>query len=179
MTGRPRSKLLMSRPRRPPSILLAAALFFFAFPALGTAGSWKLESDSRELPALRYSEDGKVVFLLGCGRAFGLHAKYPGKANKSGKASITISNARSSMALLGEFEEPDGDDQTTFVQWDLGFSRQDPELFGKRWERIRSRLLDLIERADPLIISHGRNDYRLPRVDAANWRTALEKCGGP
>ncbi len=33
-----------------------------------------------------------------------------------------------------------------FVQWDLGYSRQDPELFGKRWDRHLSRLLDLIKR---------------------------------
>lgn len=118
-----------------------------------------------------------MVFLLGCGRAFGLHARYPGRPRKSGKASISIGSAPYRMTLVGEFEEADGDDLTTFVQWDLGFSRRDPELFGKRWERIRSRLLSLIERADPLVISAARGEYRLPRLDAPNWRSAIEKCG--
>ncbi|PSO19488.1 hypothetical protein [Bradyrhizobium sp. MOS003] len=81
------------------------------------------------------------------------------------------------MTLFGKFEEGDGIDQTTFVQWDLGFSRRDPELFGNRWERIQSRLLSLIERAAPLVISAVRGEYKLPRVDAPNWRSAIEKCG--
>ncbi len=142
------------------------------------AGGWKLEFDSRKLPSLNYREDGKTVFLLGCGRAFGLHAKYPGTAKRSGKATITIGNARSRMNLHGEFEAPDSEDQTSFVQWDLGFSRQDPRLYGKHWERVRSRLLDLLERADPLVISQGPSSYKLPRIDVANWRAAIEKCGG-
>ena len=81
------------------------------------------------------------------------------------------------MKLLGEFEAPDKNDLTDFVQWDLGFSRRDPELFGTRWGRIRSRLLDLMAKADPLIISNGSNSYRLPRIDAPDWRDNLEKCG--
>lgn len=80
--------------------------------------------------------------------------------------------------MPGEFEETDGADQTTFVQWDLGFSRRDPELFGKHWERLQSRLLSVIEKADPLVISAARNKYRLPRVDAPNWRSTIERCGG-
>lgn len=173
----PRAPTIMSRPRWLLSIILTTALVVSA-PVPAVAGSWKLEFDSRELPSVSYMENGKTVFLLGCGRAFGLHAKYPGTPGKSGKASISIGSARSRMTLLGEFEEADGDDQTTFVQWDLGFSRQDPELFGKRWDRVLSRLLSLIERADPLVISAARSEYRLPRVDAPGWRSAIEKCGG-
>lgn len=164
-------------PRRPLSIILMTALVISA-PVPAVAGSWKLEFDSRELPSVSYMEDGKTVFLLGCGRAFGLHAKYPGTPGKSGKASLSIGSPRSRMTLVGEFEETDGGDLTTFVQWDLGFSRQDPELFGKRWDRLLSRLLSLIERADPLVISTARSEYRLPRVDAPGWRSAIEKCGG-
>ncbi len=158
--------------------LFLAVISSAAFAQAGHAGSWKLEFDSRELPSVSYSEDGKIVFLIGCGRAFGLHAKYPGTPRPSGKASISIGSARSRMKLIGEFEEADGDDRTTFVQWDLGFSRRDPGLFGKRWDRIQSRLLSVIERADPLVISAARSEYRLPRVDAPNWRSAIEKCGG-
>lgn len=166
----------MSRPHQLLTILVAT-LFLLTSPAAGVAGTWKLEFDGRDDPSLTYSEDGKIIFLLGCGHAFGLHAKYPGTPKKSGSASITISSAHASMKLVGEFEEPVEDDETTFVQWDLGFSRQDPDLYGRRWDRILSRLLDLIERADPVIISQGRNSYRLPYVDAAGWRAAVEKCG--
>ncbi|MDI3561207.1 hypothetical protein [Bradyrhizobium sp. Arg816] len=155
-----------------------ALFFLLLLSALGRADGWKLEFDSRKLPSLSYAENGAMMFQLGCGRAFGLHAKYPGTAKKAGKASIAIGRVRARVTLHGEFEEPEGADQTSFVQWDLGFSRQDPELFGKRWQKAQSRLLDVIERADPLIISQGPNSYRLPRIDAANWRSAIEKCGG-
>jgi hypothetical protein len=87
-------------------LVFSSTVLLLASPALGVAGSWKFEFDSREHPTLSYSESGKIQFLLGCGRAFGLHAKYPGTAKKSGKASITIGNARTEMKLLGEFEEP-------------------------------------------------------------------------
>jgi len=167
----------MPQARQPLSTALTAMflLLFVSAPAL--ADGWKLEFDSRQLPSLSYSENGAIIFQLGCGRAFGLHVKYPGTAGKAGKASIAIGSARARVTLDGEFEEPEAADQTNFVQWDLGFSRQDPELFGKRWKKAQSRLLDLIERAAPLIISQGANSYRLPRIDAANWRSAIEKCG--
>ncbi|MCK1385684.1 hypothetical protein [Bradyrhizobium sp. 21] len=127
---------------------------------------------------MSYVDERKILFVLGCGRALGLHAKYPGTPAKSGMASISIGSAQSRMKLIGEFEEPDGEDQTTFVQWDLGFSRQDPELFGNRWVRLLSRLLSLLEKADPLVISAARSEYRLPRMDAPNWRSAIKTCGG-
>jgi hypothetical protein len=156
---------------------LVAASVFFVFPTPGIGGSWKFEVDQRGHPTLSFSESGKVQFLVGCGRAFGLHAKYPGKAKKSGTASITIANARKRLKLPGEFEEPDAEDATNFVQWDLGFSRQDPELFGKRWSQVQSRLLDLIGSGETLTISSGKDNYRLPPVDVSNWKTPLAKCG--
>lgn len=160
------------------SCLLAVLLVLASPPDLAAAGLWRLEFDNRELPALSYTEDGHLIFLLGCGRAFGLHAKYPGMAGSSGKAALTIGNGRKTMKLAGEFEELSGDDDlTNFVQWDLGFSRQDPDLFGTRWERIESRLLDLIESASPLTISGETGSYQLPRIDAPNWRSSIERCG--
>lgn len=74
-------------------------------------------------------------------------------------------NTRASARLRGESEEPAGEDQTTFVQWDLGFARQDPDLYGSRWKKERSRLLDLIAQADPLTIGNGHERYDIPRVD--------------
>ena len=158
-------------------VFLAAVLL--STPSLATAGTWKLEFDNRDLPSLSYAEQGKMTFVLGCGRALGLHVKFPGKARRAGKATITIGDSRRTRKLVGEFEEPSGaDDATNFVQWDLGFSRQDPELFGKRWDRLLSRLLDLMEGASPLTISSSTASYQLPRIDAPNWRESIEKCGG-
>ncbi|WP_142250958.1 hypothetical protein [Bradyrhizobium sp. UNPF46] len=156
----------------------ALALALLTAPSLASAGSWKLEFDNRDLPSLSYRDQGKITFMLGCGRALGLHARYPGEAGRAGKATITIGNGRKSMNLVGEFEEISADDDATnFVQWDLGYSRQDPELFGKRWKRAEARLLDLMEGASPLTISSGTASYRLPKIDAAGWRAAIEKCG--
>ena len=158
-------------------LALCVASSIASFPASSMAGTWRFERDTREHPGLSYFENGKLQFVLGCGRALGLHVKYPGTAAKSGKASITISSGRASMKLRGEFQEPEADDDTTFVQWDLGFSRQDPELFGKRWDKIYLRLLDLIGSGQPLIISSGKASYRLPPPDAPGWKEALAKCG--
>jgi hypothetical protein len=157
--------------------VLCAALVLAACSAPANAGSWKFERDGRDHPMLSYSDNGKLQFLLGCGRALGLHVKYPGTAAKSGKASITIASGRASMKLRGEFQEPGADEETTFLQWDLGFSRQDPELFGKRWKRVYLRLLDLIGSGQPLVISNGKESYRLPTADAAGWKEALAECG--
>jgi hypothetical protein len=160
------------------SLPLTVLLLLASAPALAAAGSWKLEFDNRELPALSYTENGHLIFLLGCGRAFGLHAKYPGMAGSPGTATLTIGNGRKTMKLVGEIEElSGGDDLTNFVQWDLGFSRQDPDLFGKRWKRVESRLLDLMEGASPLTISSQTGSYQLPRIDAPNWRGSIERCG--
>jgi hypothetical protein len=159
------------------SIVLTTALLAVSFSSCGAAGSWKLGFDARDHPSLSYSEDGRTIFMVGCGHAFALHAKYPGSSESAGRASIAISNVRTSMRLRGEFEEPSADDQTTFVQWDLGFSRQDPELYARRWKRVRSRLLDLIATADPLTIASGYRRYHIPRVDVPGWRRPIERCG--
>lgn len=166
----------MSLPSKPS--LLTALLFLVGIPSPASAGSWKLEFDNRELPSLSYTENGQLIFILGCGRAFGLHAKYPGRAGAAGKAAITVGDGRKTMRLVGEFEELSGDDDlTNFVQWDLGFSRQDPDLFGKRWKRVEARLLDLIESASPLTISGKTGSYQLPKIDAPGWRGSIERCG--
>lgn len=167
----------MSRSPKALSILLTAASLLLACPAPGVAGSWKFEFDPQDHPSLTYSEGGKLIFLLGCGHAFALHAKYPGTPRTSGHVSIEIGNARARMTLRGEFEEPTGDDQTNFVQWDLGFARQDPDLYGKRWDKVRSRLLELIAQADPLTIASGQQRYEIPRVDVPGWRRPIERCG--
>jgi hypothetical protein len=154
---------------------LAAALIVAASPSF--AGAWKFEEDSRSASLLTFSENGKTLFFLGCGRGLGLHAKYPGPARKTGKASITLASAGASMAVDGDFEDLRDDEMATdFVQWDLGYSRQDPELYGTRWKAQFARLLDLLGSGQPLSISAGTDSYQLPANDAANWRESFDGC---
>jgi hypothetical protein len=101
----------------------------------------------------------------------------PGKAKASGKTFITISNARTSIKLRGEFQEADENDATNFVQWDLGFSSRNPDLFGERWKRMYQRLLDLIGSGQSVTISSSKGSYRLPPPDVAGWKKALAECG--
>lgn len=72
--------------RRWPGVLFAVALAL-AMPA--RAGTWTYERDSRDQPELSYVEDGKPVFSIGCGRAFGLHANIPGRRKR--RASLRAS----------------------------------------------------------------------------------------
>jgi hypothetical protein len=141
------------------------------------AGSWKYELDERDHSILSYSEDGKATFLIGCGRAFALHAKYPGKAKTEGNTRLVIASGKRSMAFLGDFEAPFDDLATTFVQFDLGYRRADLALYGKKWRALRNRLLDLLDSGKALKISAGRDSYTLPPVDAIGWREAFGKCG--
>lgn len=77
------------------------------------------------------------------------------------------------MSFTGEVETAHDDDPpgtTHFFQWDLGFRRQDPGLYGTRWKRLEHRFLDLIDSGQPLTISAGSRGYALPAVNAANWK---------
>jgi hypothetical protein len=160
--------------------LRATGLALFVAGALMTpaqAGSWTYELDKQDHSTLTYSEDGKVTFFLGCGHAFALHVKYPGVAKKDGDATIIIASGKARMTLKGEFEEPDEELATTFQQFDLGYRRQDPDLYRKEWERLRDRLLDLLDSGRKLTISAGKDNYSLPPIEAKGWRKALGKCG--
>src|SRR5450755_513942 len=122
--------------------------------APASAGSWKYQESKTGNSNLIYSENGKATFLFGCGRAVGLHVKFPGEAKQEGRATIAISTAKARMSFDGKFEAPfEGSGAVNFVQWDLGFSRQDPELYGERWNQIKSQLLDLLDSGKPLAIS--------------------------
>jgi hypothetical protein len=149
--------------------------------ALAENGSWKFGTEDRGHPELVYSENDKIVFMVVCGRAFGVHAVYPGDAKKEGeKATITISTVKTRMQFDGEIDSSyEGDPPNTrhFVQWDLGFFRQDPELFGKKWRKIESRLFDLLDSGQPLTIAAEGKNYVLPAVKASNWKKRFkEKC---
>jgi hypothetical protein len=63
---------------------LLVGLALLTLSALAAKGSWKFKPDSQDHPILTYSENGKTVFMIGCGRAFGLQAKYPGHPKENG-----------------------------------------------------------------------------------------------
>jgi len=127
--------------------------------------------DPCEQPSLSYVEDGKDVFYVGCGRAFGLHVKYPATPKKEGKATITLANSKTSMKVVGEFTEPVEEDPTTFVQWDLGYRRQDPKLYGKAWKRKLEKFFDLLANGGPITVSAKGRSYQIPAaVTVGGWR---------
>jgi len=160
--------------------------FFAVVNSIGSAfasdGSWKFDIEERGHPELRYSQENHTVFFVGCGRAFGLHAVYPAAHKKVGeKATITIANANTRMQFKGEIESPHEDDPPSaihFVQWDLGFRRQDPDLFGAKWKRLEARFLDLLDSGQPLTISAESRSYVLPAVNVPDWKKRFkERCG--
>lgn len=144
-------------------------------------GSWAFEIEDRGHPSLVYSENGKSVFTMGCGRAFGVHAVYPGGSKKAGeRAAITISAGTTTIKLAGEIASTYDDDPPNtihFVQWDLGFSRQDPEAFGRKWKKLEFRLFDLLDSGQPLTIAGGGKKYVLPAVKVSEWKRRFkDRC---
>jgi hypothetical protein len=144
---------------------------------------WRFGTEDRGHPELRYLENDKTVFYVGCGHAFGIHAVYPGPRKEDGaKVTITISSLNKQMQLKGEIESSHDDDPpntTHFVQWDLGFKRQDPALYGTKWKGIEHRLFDLLDSRKPLTVSAEERNYVLPAVDAPDWRARFnEGCLG-
>jgi len=82
------------------------------------------------------------------------------------------------MTFKGEIEDgfEDGPPKTThFVQWDLGYPRQDPGLYEKKWHQLENRLFDLLDAGLPLTISAEGKSYVLPAVDAPQWRRRFQK----
>jgi hypothetical protein len=161
--------------------VLAAIGCLAGAPARAADNGWSFGTEDRDHPELRYTRDGKTVFYVGCGRAFGLHAVYPGPPKKiDAKATITIATPKARMQFRGEIAEAHDDDPpdtTHFLQWDLGYRRQDPGLFGAGWKKLEGRFLDLLDSGQPLTISAERKSYMLPAVDAPDWKKQFkERC---
>jgi hypothetical protein len=154
-----------------------AAFLAGAIASPAAAGTWKYGLDHQDHSILTYQEGANATFFLGCGHAFVLHVKYPGKPAKDGDASIVITSGKKSMTFKGNFEEPYSDLATTFTQADLGYARQDPDLYEKKWEAQRDQMLDLLDSGQPLKISAGADSYTLPPISAKGWRKALGECG--
>ena|SRR5689334_14366237 len=162
-------------------LLGLVAAVALAMPALAADGGWTFGTEDRDHPELRYVKDGKTIFYVGCGHAFGLHAVYPGAPKKEGeKAAITVATAKARMQFKGEIGEAHDDDPpntTHFLQWDLGYRRQNPALYGAAWRRLENRFLDLLGSGLPLVISAEKKSYELPAVDAPDWKKRFkEKC---
>jgi hypothetical protein len=163
------------------------ALIVLGWPGLAPAadaGGWKYQVVPNDGHELTYSEDGKVTFYLGCGRGFALQLKYPGEARKEGKARITISNGNTKMTFDGEFVPPVAVEvpvpmnfATEFAQTYLGYAKNDPRVYGKKWLALRARLYALLGSGQPLTIAAENSRYQLPAIDAANWRKPFERCG--
>jgi hypothetical protein len=145
---------------------------------------WKHQYVSNDGNVLTYSDDGKVIFYMGCGRGFAISVKYPGKAKKQFDAEITIATSKGRMAFKGEFEEPiEVSDPapmnfaTTFHQAYLGYMHSDPHVFGKEWNAKKARVLDMLDAHGPITISAGKTSYQLPAIDvASDWHKAIDEC---
>jgi len=161
------------------SILLVVAGWLCSTVTFAADGAWKFGIDERDHPALSYSRNDKMIFYVGCGHAFGLHAAYPGSSKKKeAKATLAIANGKTRMNFHGEIESAHEDDPpgtTHFVQWDLGFRRQDPALYGRKWKRREDQLFDLLDSGRPLTISADGRSYILPAVNIPNWRKRFRK----
>jgi len=160
--------------------VLAAASCLAMPAALAADGTWKFDTDNQDHPHLVYSENNETIFSLGCGHAFVVRAVYPGAPKKDeAKATITIANAKTRMKLAGEIEDGFTDEfppnSTHIVQWDLGFKRRDPALYGKRWRKLEYRLFDFLDSGHPLTVSAEGRSYVLPAVNAADWKQRFKK----
>jgi len=163
--------------------IIVIALDGLATPASAESG-WKHQFVSNDGNVLTYTEDGKVIFYMACGRGFAISVKYPGKTKKEGDAEIAIATSKGRMAFKGDFEEPiEVSDPvpmkfaTTFHQAYLGYMHSDPRVFGKEWNEKKARVLDMLDSHGPITISAGRNSYQLPAIDVtSDWHKAIDEC---
>jgi hypothetical protein len=165
-----------------PAILIAVGWLGLA-PASAITG-WKYQVIPNDGHVLTYSEDDKIIFYLGCGRGFALQVKYPGTARKEGKARVAISNAKTKMTFDGEFVPPVKVEvpvpmnyATQFRQSYLGYAKNDPRVYDKKWLALRTQVYALLGSGEPLTISAGKDSFQFPAIDAADWRKPFERCG--
>ena len=148
-------------------------------------GAWKFEIDRQDQPSLNYYDNrGKTVFRIGCGAHYEMDAVYPGAAPKQDdtKASITIANGKTQMDFAGFIFLLDGPgakgwppNTTMFNQADLGYERDDPELYQDKWHALENRVFDLLDSGQPLTISAEGKSYVLPPLNVSRWRARFQK----
>ena len=158
---------------------LAAAVtaMLLATSTLAQAGRWTYHEDRNDGHILKYLEDEKVVFELACGRGFALLARHPAKASTDGKTRITLAAGKSRTVLAGDFVPSLDKSVTNFHQAYLGHDKNDPAVYGKRWQQAEERLLDLIGSQAGFTVSAGAASYHLPAIDIERWRRPFELCG--
>jgi hypothetical protein len=144
-----------------------------------SGGSWSFSTADQDHPDLSYSNRGKTIFTAACGHAFVVRAVYPAGPKQVGvTTAIAIASAKREMSLQGEIDgrHLDGDQEQTayFVQWDLGYGRQDPSLYEKRWRKIENELLELLDSERPLTVSAEGRSYVLPAIDVRGWRSRFQ-----
>jgi hypothetical protein len=141
---------------------------------------WIYETDKQDQPSLSYhNASGETVFSVSCGAHFEMYAVYPGVAKKDDdKASITIANGKTSMDFAGNIFHADTDmprDANIFSQPDLGFARDDPDLYGDKWHALEDQFFDFLDSGAPLKISAEDRFYTLPAVNAPRWKQRFRK----
>jgi hypothetical protein len=176
------------------AILLAGIAIPCLPSALAAGGTWTFVIDRQDQPDLIYSENGNDAFTLGCGIEPALYANYPGAADHTGDASITISNGTDSLMLKGTIVTPPVNDiidknglvvttpktgdniPAQFVQWNYGFSRADTsEESEKASDAIEAELFKILDSKKPLTISAEGKGYVLPAVNVPNWKARFKK----
>jgi hypothetical protein len=169
------------------AILVAASHFGLSAAAAATGtskdtwkGTWKFEIDRQDQPALSYYDTrGKSVFRIGCGAHFDMRAVYPAAPKQDDtKVSITIANGKTQMDFAGTTDagtEYDPPHTTMFDQPDLGYAREDPELYEDKWHALENRVFDLLDSGQPLTISAEGKSYVLPPINARPWRACFQK----
>jgi hypothetical protein len=160
--------------------VLAAISCLALSGASAANGTWKYDTEDQGHPRLALWENDRTMVMIGCGHAFAVHAVYPGAPKPDNeKATITIANGRTEMKLDGIIESRFADmsppSTTHFVQWDLGFTRQDRELYGRRWKRQEARLLNFLDSGRPLTVSAEGNSYELPAIRIRGWKKRFKK----
>ena len=148
--------------------------------AFAAGGAWTFEIDKQDQPSLNYQDTkGKTVFRVGCGGHFNMWMVYPGVAKKDGeKATITIANKKTSMDFAGAIDSGYDDappNATIFEQPDLGYARDDPELYQAKWHALEKQFFDLLDSGEPLTISAEGHDYVLPAIKIPRWRQRFNK----
>jgi hypothetical protein len=165
---------------------IAAVVFGFglseALPAGSVwKGSWKFELDRQDQPALSYYDtSGRRIFGIACGVHFEMNAVYPGAAPKEDTSgSITIANGKTQMDFAGNiFPHPEVEmptDRPFFNQADLGYARDDPELYQDKWHALENHVFDFLDSGHPLTISAEGKSYVLPPVNVPRWRARFQK----
>ena len=155
-------------------VVLFSAAMILAVEAFAATDGWRFDVDGRDQPELTFTELGKTVFYLGCGRAVVFHVMYPGRSRPGGAVTFVVSNTKKSLKYNGEMEDGLGEDNNTpfVVSWNLGLNQGQDGL-----DKKLNELFSLITTPEPFSITAETGQYRIPPVDVRNARKLfMDKC---